>query len=184
MSTATIMFAANLTVGLYVHFGPKPLTPNSTMGLESIPLGGTEQPLATPSSYLTLVPLVATMLFITGGYGSATTGMGLWETDGQLAGGYLLLRCVGDTLGQGWGAAVLLCQGVWRGAVSAAQWRQKRPLVPSVGRLRHGLGAHHLAPHVGDPAPAGPWRGLGALRASQLAHRLCSHQVLPAGGGE
>ncbi|KAM8943767.1 solute carrier family 2, facilitated glucose transporter member 6 isoform 1-T1 [Lycaon pictus] len=73
--SATIMFAANLTVGLYVHFGPKPLTPNSTMGLESIPLGGTEQPLATPSSYLTLVPLVATMLFITGyamGWGPIT----------------------------------------------------------------------------------------------------------------
>lgn len=69
LSTATIMFVANLTLGLYVHFGPKPLTPNSTMstvGLESVSLGGTEQPLATPSSYLTLVPLVATMLFITG----------------------------------------------------------------------------------------------------------------------
>ncbi|XP_024618112.1 solute carrier family 2, facilitated glucose transporter member 6 isoform X2 [Neophocaena asiaeorientalis asiaeorientalis] len=48
--------------------------------------------------------------------------------------------------------------------------------------LRHGLGAHHLAPHVRDPAPAGPRRGLGALRARQLAHRLCPHQVLPAGG--
>ncbi|VCX37820.1 unnamed protein product, partial [Gulo gulo] len=73
--SATIMFAANLTLGLYVHFGPKPLTPNSTVGLESVPLGGTEQPLATPSSYLTLVPLVATMLFITGyamGWGPIT----------------------------------------------------------------------------------------------------------------
>ncbi|XP_069435951.1 solute carrier family 2, facilitated glucose transporter member 6 isoform X2 [Ovis canadensis] len=47
--------------------------------------------------------------------------------------------------------------------------------------LRHGLGPHHLAPHVRDPAPAGAWRGLGALRAGQLAHRLCPHQVLPAG---
>lgn len=69
------MFAANLTLGLYVHFGPKPLTPNSTVGLESVPLGGTGQPLATPSSYLTLVPLVATMLFIMGyamGWGPIT----------------------------------------------------------------------------------------------------------------
>ncbi|XP_034871400.1 solute carrier family 2, facilitated glucose transporter member 6 isoform X3 [Mirounga angustirostris] len=49
-------------------------------------------------------------------------------------------------------------------------------------RLRHGLGAHHLAPHVGDPAPASPRCGLGALRARQLAHCLCPHQVLPAGG--
>ncbi|XP_064436102.1 solute carrier family 2, facilitated glucose transporter member 6 isoform X2 [Mirounga angustirostris] len=76
--SATIMFVANLTLGLYVYFGPKPLTPNSTMstmGLESVSLEGTEQPLATPSSYLTLVPLVATMLFITGyamGWGPIT----------------------------------------------------------------------------------------------------------------
>ncbi|XP_059266392.1 solute carrier family 2, facilitated glucose transporter member 6 isoform X2 [Mustela nigripes] len=73
--SATIMFAANLTLGLYVHFGPKPLTPNSTVGLESMPLGDTEPPLATSSSYLTLVPLVATMLFITGyamGWGPIT----------------------------------------------------------------------------------------------------------------
>ncbi|XP_025715279.1 solute carrier family 2, facilitated glucose transporter member 6 isoform X2 [Callorhinus ursinus] len=76
--SATIMFAANLTLGLYVHLGPKPLTPNSTMstmGLQSVPLGDTEQPLATPSSYLTLLPLVATMLFIMGyamGWGPIT----------------------------------------------------------------------------------------------------------------
>ncbi|KAF0876104.1 GTR6 protein, partial [Crocuta crocuta] len=73
--SATIMFAANLTLGLYVHFSPKPLAPNSTVGMESVPLGGTEQPLATPTSYLTLVPLVATMLFIMGyamGWGPIT----------------------------------------------------------------------------------------------------------------
>ncbi|XP_030694218.1 solute carrier family 2, facilitated glucose transporter member 6 [Globicephala melas] len=73
--SAASMFAANLTLGLYVHFGPKPLAPNSTMGLESVPLGGTEQPLATPTSYLTLVPLLATMLFIMGyamGWGPIT----------------------------------------------------------------------------------------------------------------
>uniref|UniRef100_A0A8C3YH60 Solute carrier family 2, facilitated glucose transporter member 6 n=1 Tax=Catagonus wagneri TaxID=51154 RepID=A0A8C3YH60_9CETA len=69
------MFAANLTLGLYVHFGPKPLTPNSTMGVESVPVAGTEQPLAMPTSYLTLVPLLATMLFIMGyamGWGPIT----------------------------------------------------------------------------------------------------------------
>lgn len=58
------MFAANLTLGLYVSFGPKSLTRNSTVGLESVPLGGTEQTLVTPTSYITLVPLLATMLFI------------------------------------------------------------------------------------------------------------------------
>lgn len=65
-STASIMFAANVTLGLYIHFGPKPVAPNNTMGLESVPLGGAEQPLATPTTFLTLVPLLATMLFITG----------------------------------------------------------------------------------------------------------------------
>ncbi|XP_036711871.1 solute carrier family 2, facilitated glucose transporter member 6 isoform X4 [Balaenoptera musculus] len=72
---AASMFAANLTLGLYVHFGPKPLTPNGTMGLESVPPAGTEQPLATPTGYLTLVPLLATMLFIMGyamGWGPIT----------------------------------------------------------------------------------------------------------------
>lgn len=66
LSTAAGMFAANLTLGLYVHFGPKSLAPNSTVGLERAAVAGTEQPLATPTSYLTLVPLLATMLFIMG----------------------------------------------------------------------------------------------------------------------
>lgn len=70
------MFAANLTLGLYVHFGPKHLTPNSTMSLEGMPLGGTEQPLATPTSYITLVPLLATMLFIMGRCGRDAMGQG------------------------------------------------------------------------------------------------------------
>ncbi|XP_070234801.1 solute carrier family 2, facilitated glucose transporter member 6 isoform X1 [Bos mutus] len=73
--SAAGMFAANLTLGLYVHFGPKSLAPNSTMGLEREALAGTEQPLATPTSYLTLVPLLATMLFIMGyamGWGPIT----------------------------------------------------------------------------------------------------------------
>lgn len=66
MSTASIMFAANLTLGLYVQFGPRPLTPNTTMALENMSLEGTEQPPTTPTSYLTLVPLLATMFFIMG----------------------------------------------------------------------------------------------------------------------
>ncbi|XP_027821937.1 solute carrier family 2, facilitated glucose transporter member 6 isoform X5 [Ovis aries] len=73
--SAAGMFAANLTLGLYVHFGPKSLAPNSTVGLERAALAGTEQPLATPTSYLTLVPLLATMLFIMGyamGWGPIT----------------------------------------------------------------------------------------------------------------
>ncbi|KAI5938034.1 Solute carrier family 2, facilitated glucose transporter member 6 [Manis javanica] len=73
--SAAIMFAANLTLGLYIHFSPKPLTPNSTVGLESVLLGDPGQPLATPTSYLTLVPLLATMLFIMGyamGWGPIT----------------------------------------------------------------------------------------------------------------
>ncbi|XP_015427858.1 PREDICTED: solute carrier family 2, facilitated glucose transporter member 6 [Myotis davidii] len=73
--SASIMFAANVTLGLYIHFGPKPVAPNNTMGLESMPLGGAEQPLATPTTFLTLVPLLATMLFITGyamGWGPIT----------------------------------------------------------------------------------------------------------------
>ncbi|XP_037348838.1 solute carrier family 2, facilitated glucose transporter member 6 isoform X1 [Talpa occidentalis] len=71
--SATVMFSANLALGLYVHFSP--LAPNSTTSLEGMPLRGTEQPLATPSSYLTLVPLLATMLFIMGyamGWGPIT----------------------------------------------------------------------------------------------------------------
>lgn len=85
LSTAAIMFAANLTLGLYVHFGPKPLTPNSTIGLQSVALGGTEVPLATPTNYVTLVPLLATMLFIMGRFGWRET-LGL-PPEGWLHGG-------------------------------------------------------------------------------------------------
>lgn len=76
LSTAATMFAANLTLGLYVSFGPKPLTPNSTVGLENVPFGGTEQPLVIPTSYITLVPLLATMFFIMGRCGSDPAGGG------------------------------------------------------------------------------------------------------------
>ncbi|XP_063570583.1 solute carrier family 2, facilitated glucose transporter member 6 isoform X6 [Pongo abelii] len=75
LSTAAIMFAANLTLGLYIHFGPRPLSPNSTAGLESESWGDLAQPVAAPAGYLTLVPLLATMLFIMGyamGWGPIT----------------------------------------------------------------------------------------------------------------
>ncbi|XP_005346277.1 solute carrier family 2, facilitated glucose transporter member 6 isoform X1 [Microtus ochrogaster] len=73
--SASVMFVANLTLGLYIHFGPRPLTPNSTLGLEIMTLEGTEQPPATSFNYLTLIPLLATMLFIMGyamGWGPIT----------------------------------------------------------------------------------------------------------------
>nr|XP_055207425.1 solute carrier family 2, facilitated glucose transporter member 6 isoform X4 [Gorilla gorilla gorilla] len=73
--SAAIMFAANLTLGLYIHFGPRPLSPNSTASLESESWGDLAQPLAAPAGYLTLVPLLATMLFIMGyamGWGPIT----------------------------------------------------------------------------------------------------------------
>ncbi|XP_021782774.1 solute carrier family 2, facilitated glucose transporter member 6 isoform X2 [Papio anubis] len=75
LSTAAIMFAANLTLGLYIHFGPRPLSPNGTAGLESESWGNLAQPLAAPAGYLTLVPLLATMFFIMGyamGWGPIT----------------------------------------------------------------------------------------------------------------
>lgn len=81
LSTAAGMFAANLTPGAVRVFCPKSLAPNSTVGLELAALAGTEQPLATPTSYLTLVPLLATMLFIMGrvpgeGWGRASVMFG------------------------------------------------------------------------------------------------------------
>lgn len=87
------MFAANLTLGLYVHFGPKSLAPNSTVGLERAALAGTEQPLATPTSYLTLVPLLATMLFIMGRCSRGGMGAGKRHALGRA--GVLLPRWLG-----------------------------------------------------------------------------------------
>ncbi|XP_055988707.1 solute carrier family 2, facilitated glucose transporter member 6 isoform X3 [Sorex fumeus] len=74
-AAATIMFAANLTLGLYIHFNPRPLSPNSTVNLEGGPLGAPTLPLATLSDPLSLVPLLAAMLFILGyamGWGPIT----------------------------------------------------------------------------------------------------------------
>lgn len=48
--SASIMFAANLTLGLYVQLGPRHVSPNSTTGLEDMLLGGTEQTPAAPPS--------------------------------------------------------------------------------------------------------------------------------------
>lgn len=73
--SATIMFAANLTLGLYIQLGPRPPTPNATEAPQGLSLQEMEQPLATPTSYITLVPLLATMLFIMGyamGWGPIT----------------------------------------------------------------------------------------------------------------
>lgn len=71
--SASIMFVANLTLGLYVQLVPRTPTPNSTV--EIVTLGGTEQPPASTFNYLTLIPLLATMLFIMGyamGWGPIT----------------------------------------------------------------------------------------------------------------
>lgn len=86
-----------MTLGLYITFGPKSVTPNSTVGLESVPLGGAEQPLATPTSFLTLVPLLATMLFITGRCGGWGWGLGAAGPGGRAV------------MGVGWGT--WLCHG-------------------------------------------------------------------------
>lgn len=82
MFTASVMFVANLTLGLYVQFGPRPLTPNSTVGLELMTPGNTEQPSTTSFDYLTLIPLLATMLFIMGRSTLGTPGMGCWGMQG------------------------------------------------------------------------------------------------------
>lgn len=87
MSTATIMFAANLTLGLYVQLGPRSQSANGTVGLEGMFLEATEQPPATPPSYLTLVPLLATMVFIMGRCHRGLSGAGvtvlMWLGEGR-----------------------------------------------------------------------------------------------------
>nr|XP_055207424.1 solute carrier family 2, facilitated glucose transporter member 6 isoform X2 [Gorilla gorilla gorilla] len=80
--SAAIMFAANLTLGLYIHFGPRPLSPNSTASLESESWGDLAQPLAAPAGYLTLVPLLATMLFIMGRCGGGSEGQAVLGVKG------------------------------------------------------------------------------------------------------
>ncbi|XP_041580951.1 solute carrier family 2, facilitated glucose transporter member 6 isoform X3 [Vulpes lagopus] len=189
--SATIMFAANLTVGLYVHFGPKPLTPNSTMGLESIPLGGTEQPLATPSSYLTLVPLVATMLFITGyamGWGPITwllmseilplqargVASGLcvlvsWLTAFALTKSFLLVVP---------GVHRLLCAGD-QGPITGADrvlLPHREEVLPALGQVPAHSGPNHWAQGLSaGQEPAHQGREAAAVR-HQTEHRRTGQQ--------
>ncbi|XP_074150137.1 solute carrier family 2, facilitated glucose transporter member 6 [Sminthopsis crassicaudata] len=68
--SASIMFVANLALGLYIHLGPQHPAPNTTVALSSVAPEGSES-----GSYLMLVPLFATMLFIMGyamGWGPIT----------------------------------------------------------------------------------------------------------------
>ncbi|XP_044517225.1 solute carrier family 2, facilitated glucose transporter member 6 isoform X1 [Gracilinanus agilis] len=68
--SASIMFVANLVLGLYVHFSPQPPAPNTTVDLSH---GALEA--SGSGSYLMLIPLLATMLFIMGyamGWGPIT----------------------------------------------------------------------------------------------------------------
>lgn len=55
------MFVANLALGLYIHLGPRLPTSNTTVDLTIVALEGSRS-----GSYLMLVPLFATMLFIMG----------------------------------------------------------------------------------------------------------------------
>uniref|UniRef100_A0A8C8R5X7 Solute carrier family 2, facilitated glucose transporter member 6 n=1 Tax=Pelusios castaneus TaxID=367368 RepID=A0A8C8R5X7_9SAUR len=69
-----IMFAANLTLGLYIHFTSPP-SHNSTVPVINGTLESPEILTAEPSRYVTLIPLLATMLFIMGyamGWGPIT----------------------------------------------------------------------------------------------------------------
>ncbi|XP_051836242.1 solute carrier family 2, facilitated glucose transporter member 6 isoform X2 [Antechinus flavipes] len=68
--SASIMFVANLALGLYIHLSPQRPAPNATVALSSVAPEGSES-----GSYLMLVPLFATMLFIMGyamGWGPIT----------------------------------------------------------------------------------------------------------------
>ncbi|XP_068011709.1 solute carrier family 2, facilitated glucose transporter member 6 isoform X1 [Melanerpes formicivorus] len=69
--SAGVMLVSNLTMGLYVHF--EPAAPNGTAANET--LGSSARLPAEPTNYITLIPLLATMLFIMGyamGWGPIT----------------------------------------------------------------------------------------------------------------
>ncbi|KFV64142.1 Solute carrier family 2, facilitated glucose transporter member 6, partial [Dryobates pubescens] len=69
--SAGVMLISNLTMGLYVHFEPAAL--NGTVANET--LGSSARLPAEPTNYITLIPLLATMLFIMGyamGWGPIT----------------------------------------------------------------------------------------------------------------
>ncbi|XP_020837633.1 solute carrier family 2, facilitated glucose transporter member 6 isoform X1 [Phascolarctos cinereus] len=68
--SASIMFVANLALGLYIHLGPQLPASNTTMDLTNVAFEGSGS-----GNYLMLVPLFATMLFIMGyamGWGPIT----------------------------------------------------------------------------------------------------------------
>lgn len=109
------MFAANLTLGLYVQFMPRPLPPNSTVDI--VTLGGTEQPPATTFNYLTLIPLLATMLFI---MGKSTTVMGR-----------LGMGCLGDGVHKDY-IIVLGCLRGWGVGESGPLTTQSHHVIPQM----------------------------------------------------
>ncbi|XP_019366300.1 PREDICTED: solute carrier family 2, facilitated glucose transporter member 6 [Gavialis gangeticus] len=72
--SAGVMFASNMTLGLYIHFVSLP-SANSTNHTPNGTVAGPETLTAEPSNLLTLIPLVATMFFIMGyamGWGPIT----------------------------------------------------------------------------------------------------------------
>ncbi|XP_031412083.1 solute carrier family 2, facilitated glucose transporter member 6 isoform X1 [Meleagris gallopavo] len=71
LSTAGVMMASNLTMGLYIHFVPS--SENGTIANRT--LGSLANPPAEPIHYITLIPLLAAMFFIMGyamGWGPIT----------------------------------------------------------------------------------------------------------------
>lgn len=62
LSTAGVMLASNLTMGLYIHLVPS--SQNSTIANRT--LGSLASPPAEPTNYITLIPLLAAMFFIMG----------------------------------------------------------------------------------------------------------------------
>eukprot|EP00076_Gallus_gallus_P031639 XP_024997177.1 solute carrier family 2, facilitated glucose transporter member 6 isoform X1 [Gallus gallus] len=71
LSTAGVMLASNLTMGLYIHLVPS--SQNSTIANRT--LGSLASPPAEPTNYITLIPLLAAMFFIMGyamGWGPIT----------------------------------------------------------------------------------------------------------------
>lgn len=62
LSTAGVMLASNLTMGLYIHF--MPVSQNGTIANKTL-VSSAHLP-AEPTNYITLIPLLATMFFIMG----------------------------------------------------------------------------------------------------------------------
>lgn len=62
LSTAGVMLASNLTMGLYIHFIPS--SQNGTIANRT--LASSASPPAESINYITLIPLLATMFFIMG----------------------------------------------------------------------------------------------------------------------